>query len=278
MLFEIENRREGKKTHCGVIEFIADEGMVYLPYWMMQNLLLAEGSIVTLRNISLPKGKYVKLQPHTKDFLDISDHKAVLERSLRNYSCLTVGDTILIHYNNKRFHIDIMDAKPKSAICVIETDCEVDFAPPLDYVEPVRPAPAAPAIAGPSGGAPSFMTKKPATGAEAAPPAPEEPPKPSFTAFTGAFVLCVGAAEISLSLSPSVAQPLRSNALLNLACMWIGSGRRLDGKPGPVASGGPSASPSAGVSGGGAPAAPTAQQAPEGGAAAKAGKLVFGTR
>lgn len=33
MMFEIENRKEGKKSHCGVIEFSADEGMVYLPYW-----------------------------------------------------------------------------------------------------------------------------------------------------------------------------------------------------------------------------------------------------
>ena len=34
----------------------------------------------------------------------------------------------------------------QDAISVIETDCEVDFAPPLDYVEPQReerPAPAA---------------------------------------------------------------------------------------------------------------------------------------
>ena len=27
---------------------------------------------------------------------------------------------------------------PQDAISVIETDCEVDFAPPLDYVEPTR--------------------------------------------------------------------------------------------------------------------------------------------
>ena len=31
----------------------------------------------------------------------------------------------------------------QDAISVIETDCEVDFAPPLDYVEPQREQPAA---------------------------------------------------------------------------------------------------------------------------------------
>jgi ubiquitin fusion degradation protein 1 len=68
---------------------------------MMQNLLLTEGQAVKFRNISLPKGSYVKLQPVTSDFLDISNPKAVLERTLRSYSCLTVNDCFVFHYNNK---------------------------------------------------------------------------------------------------------------------------------------------------------------------------------
>ena len=56
---------------------------------MMQNLLLQEGDIVTLRNATLPKGTYVKLQPHTTDFTNISNPRAVLETTLRNFSCLT---------------------------------------------------------------------------------------------------------------------------------------------------------------------------------------------
>ena len=34
MLFQVENRRDARSTHCGVLEFIADEGMVYMPYWV----------------------------------------------------------------------------------------------------------------------------------------------------------------------------------------------------------------------------------------------------
>lgn len=136
MLFKAENRRGGKSTHCGVLEFIADEGFAYLPYWMMQNLDLEEGQVVTLRSISLPKGSFVKLQPHSTDFLDITNPRAVLETTLRGFSCLTVGDTIPIYYNDKTYWINIIEAKPEDAISVIETDCNVDFAPPLDYVEP----------------------------------------------------------------------------------------------------------------------------------------------
>ena len=50
---------------------------------MMQNLVLAEGDIIRVRSASLPKGSYVKIQPHTTDFINISNPKAVLETTLR---------------------------------------------------------------------------------------------------------------------------------------------------------------------------------------------------
>ena len=54
MLFKIDTRN-GRSTHCGVLEFIAEEGVVYMPHWMMQNLLLQVGDMVKLKNVSLPK-------------------------------------------------------------------------------------------------------------------------------------------------------------------------------------------------------------------------------
>ncbi|XP_047328578.1 ubiquitin recognition factor in ER-associated degradation protein 1-like isoform X2 [Impatiens glandulifera] len=138
MLFELRNAATERVSHCGVLEFVAEEGMVYMPYWMMENLLLQEGDIIRVKNVTLPKGTYVKLQPHTKDFLDISNPKAILETTLRNFSCLSTGDSIMVAYNNKKYYIDIVEAKPSHAITIIETDCEVDFAPPLDYKEPER--------------------------------------------------------------------------------------------------------------------------------------------
>ncbi|XP_077216082.1 uncharacterized protein LOC143850733 [Tasmannia lanceolata] len=187
MLFELCNPATERVSHCGVLEFIADEGMIYLPYWMMQNMLLQEGDIVQVKNATLLKGTYVKLQPHTKDFLDISNPKAILETTLRNYSCLTTGDTIMVAYNNKRFYIDIVETKPSAAISIIETDCEVDFAPPLDYKEPERPAS-------------SISTSK-------APAQVQEEPaeEPKFSPFTG-----VGRRLDGKFFNPSVA-PISSS-------------------------------------------------------------------
>ncbi|KAK1683792.1 hypothetical protein QYE76_044640 [Lolium multiflorum] len=142
MLFELHNAAAERTSHCGVLEFVAEEGTIIMPYWMMQNMLLQEGDTVRVRSATLPKGTYVKLQPHTSDFLDISNPKAILEKTLRTFSCLTTGNSIVVAYNNKQYHIDIVEAKPASAVSIIETDCEVDFAPPLDYIEPEKPQPA----------------------------------------------------------------------------------------------------------------------------------------
>ena len=34
MLFKLTNKTTKRETHCGVLEFIADEGRIYVPYWV----------------------------------------------------------------------------------------------------------------------------------------------------------------------------------------------------------------------------------------------------
>ena len=103
----------------------------------MRSLDLEDGDPIHVQGTRLPKGKFVKLQPQTVDFLEISDPKAVLEQALRNYPTLTKGDIIEISYNCLTFEILIMEVQPDAeGITIIETDLEVDFAPPKGYVEP----------------------------------------------------------------------------------------------------------------------------------------------
>ena len=61
MMFMLRNPQMAKKTYCGVLEFSAEEGLCYLPYWMMNNLYLEEGSEIILRNVPLQRGKFVVL-------------------------------------------------------------------------------------------------------------------------------------------------------------------------------------------------------------------------
>lgn len=141
MLFELTNGTQGKSTHAGVLEFTAEEGRCYLPYWVMQTLLLEPGDLLQTKSTDLPPGQFIKLQPQNTNFLEISDPKAVLETAFRNFSCLTVGDVFTFSYNDETFEIAVLEVKPdreKHAISVQETDLEVDFAPPVGYQEPTK--------------------------------------------------------------------------------------------------------------------------------------------
>lgn len=136
MLFELTNPRMGKRTHCGVLEFSAEEGRCYVPYWMMANNLLAEeGGILNVVNVSLKKAQFVKFRPQSVDFLDISNPRAVLEKTLRKFTCVTVGDQICIPYNDKNYYLEIREVVPDGAASIIETDCNVDFEEPVGYKE-----------------------------------------------------------------------------------------------------------------------------------------------
>jgi ubiquitin fusion degradation protein 1 len=106
---------------------------------MMHNLLLEEGDLVQIENVSLPVATFSKFQPQSVDFLDITNPKAVLENCLRNFACLTTGDLVAIKYNNKIYELCVMDTKPGKAVTIIECDMNVEFDAPVGYKEPEKP-------------------------------------------------------------------------------------------------------------------------------------------
>jgi hypothetical protein len=80
-MFQLTNATNpAASTHAGVLEFIAEEGVVHLPYWMMKTLRLDEGDPIRITGAEPPKGKFVKLQAQSTHFLEISDPKAVCVR------------------------------------------------------------------------------------------------------------------------------------------------------------------------------------------------------
>lgn len=137
MMFQISNKNPSinLSTHCGVMEFSAEEGLCYLPHWLMQSLCLSTDARVEVRNVSLQKATYVKLQPQECDFLELNNPKAMLEVCLRRFSCLTLGKTICVQHNNRNYHIEVKALQPADACSIIETDCNVDFEEPPGWAE-----------------------------------------------------------------------------------------------------------------------------------------------
>lgn len=138
MLFKLTNSKKSRITHAGVLEFVADEGKIYIPYWMMHNLLLEEGDIVQIESVSLPVATFSKFKPQSPDFLEITNQKAVLENALRNFACLSTGDLVAIKYNSKIYELCVLETKPGNAVSIIECDMNVEFDTPVGYQEPQR--------------------------------------------------------------------------------------------------------------------------------------------
>ena len=116
-------------------EYIDD---IFIPQHFIDNLGIEIGSQVklTLLNYQIEKGSKVKIKPHTSNFLEIIDHKHFLERHLvKLYSTLTQGQTIKIPYEDSDLLIDILECEPRDTISIVDTDLEVDFEAPYDYVE-----------------------------------------------------------------------------------------------------------------------------------------------
>lgn len=128
MLFRIESRP--KFTHCGVNGFTAEEGVVLVPHWIMQNLSVELGSLVLVSNVSLPLATFSLFKPRNEAFFQIQDHKSVLEQALGSYSCLTVGDVITISHEGQNHVIEVAKTEPENAVSIVECDMSVEFVMP----------------------------------------------------------------------------------------------------------------------------------------------------
>ena len=123
--------------NCTGSDFLEGIDKIYIPNRIMSNLLLEEGESVYIKYIKdIKKGEKIKIRPHTSDFLDLEDHKQLLESKLiNNYNILTKGETIEIEISGETYFIDIVETYPDIAINICNTDIEVDFDTPLDFKE-----------------------------------------------------------------------------------------------------------------------------------------------
>ncbi|KAM3142305.1 hypothetical protein pb186bvf_005714 [Paramecium bursaria] len=140
MIFRIQStQNDSRFTYVGVLEFIANEGECIVPTWLFENMGFFSGCFGVVSYVQqLPKGKLIQLQPHETEFIDLPDPRAILESQLRNYVCLTEGETITINAGPRQYQLDIKKVEPTTqhrAVNINDADVEIDFLPPLDYQE-----------------------------------------------------------------------------------------------------------------------------------------------
>lgn len=140
LTFRLVNRRSLKEVYAGILEFSADEGTVGLSPFLCSALGLAEevnetegaDTQILVQICHLPKGTYVRLRPLEAGY-NADDWRALLERQLRDgYTTLTHGMTFAVrgvHGVEYSFLVDKFQPDTEPAICVVDTDIEVDIEP-----------------------------------------------------------------------------------------------------------------------------------------------------
>ncbi|KAG0348758.1 hypothetical protein BG004_004225 [Podila humilis] len=130
LTFQIRNPTNRVITHGGVREFSANDNTVHLPTWMMTSLDLSVSDQVMVKFQDLPKGLWAKFRPLTTDYTEIVDFRAAFEAFLRShYNTLTAGEVLTIEQAKRSYQFAVEDLKPAKAVCITDTDLEVDIEP-----------------------------------------------------------------------------------------------------------------------------------------------------
>ena len=135
LYFKINNSENLFSVH----EFLEDIDHVYISRDLFHELRMEYDMpyTLTLYNQELVKGTKIRLQPHNQDMYEIENIKEYLEENLTKlYTCLMKDQTLSIPYDHTNIYFNVVNCEPEDLISIIDTDIEVDFAKPLDYVEP----------------------------------------------------------------------------------------------------------------------------------------------
>uniref|UniRef100_K3WWI9 UBX domain-containing protein n=1 Tax=Globisporangium ultimum (strain ATCC 200006 / CBS 805.95 / DAOM BR144) TaxID=431595 RepID=K3WWI9_GLOUD len=140
LLYEDPLTQTTRKTHAGVLEFVAEEGTVGLPpkvaASLFRNLGGSSNSVgqvpeaIQVKYIRLEKGKFASLQPRGVGFGEREiDFKKILERSLKAHTTLTVGDVLFVRHGKETFEVLVAELQPEAAVNILNTDLEVALLP-----------------------------------------------------------------------------------------------------------------------------------------------------
>ena len=140
LFFYIE--KNDKRYYFSVDKFLPDISDFYIPNHIFEQIGIEYGDYQELfiDFKTLEKGTHLVLEPHDKEFLNVPNPKSYLETHLiRSYPSLSQGTIIRILYRNCYLDFNVKETKPSNYITSLDTDIEVDFEKPLNYIEPPPP-------------------------------------------------------------------------------------------------------------------------------------------
>lgn len=137
-IFKISRIDKSKFTHCGVLEFTAEEDSIIIPSWMFDQLELENAERIRLVFKCIEYGTHLKLLPHSPNFLEVENPKLELENVLKFYPTLTLNDEIECMFSEVgliKFTVVEIEPSSSGVIYTVDTDLSVDFCEPVGYKE-----------------------------------------------------------------------------------------------------------------------------------------------
>lgn len=123
----------GTFTYCGVQDFTADDGLIYIPNHLLDLLAINGCDVVTVKYINnVPKGEFVVIEPLNKEIFDIQDLDKFLEKVISGYCILYENQIINFKYEDNNYKILIKKIKAvddieTNLIDVVNTDLFFDI-------------------------------------------------------------------------------------------------------------------------------------------------------
>jgi len=120
-------------TYCGVQDFTADDGLIYIPNHLLDLLAINGCDVVTVKYINnVPKGEFVVIEPLNKEIFDIQDLDKYLEKVISGYCVLYQNQVINFKYEDNNYKILIKKIKAvddikTNLIDVVNTDLFFDI-------------------------------------------------------------------------------------------------------------------------------------------------------
>jgi hypothetical protein len=120
------------------LEFTAEQDCVEIPSEIAQLLNVDNYALITIQKTMLEKGTAIQLTPLSMTYLDVPDIRAALEAHIRKHYPVLVKNSVIsldfVSASNQTITCEfrVSDIKPEDqeAISCINTDIEVDIAPP----------------------------------------------------------------------------------------------------------------------------------------------------
>ena len=123
----------GTFTYCGVQDFTADDGLIYIPNHLLDQLAINGCDVVTVKYINnVPKGEFVVIEPLNKEIFNIKDLDKYLEKVISGYCVLYQNQVINFKYEDNNYKILIKKIKAvddieTNLIDVVNTDLFFDI-------------------------------------------------------------------------------------------------------------------------------------------------------